>query len=362
MKTLVAHKEHFLALDFLRGVAALSVFAFHWLAFQNYLSLAFLGVDFFFMLSGFVVAYAYERRLLEDMALGQFCAVRLIRLYPMILAGLALGIMHGALRNFFLPAEAAPYSITALAAAANLFMVPVDLSRFNLPGMYPLDVALWSLFYELLANFIYAAFIRHWSLMMLALVAGAGFLGLCFMAVHRGSTPGMELSLGDALSGMSCGLARVAFAYFVGVLLFRWRKKLECLRSIKAPPIVLAAMILALTVSATSVPTPVQVGLIAVAFPAIILLGANYVPVGREAGLYAISGRLSYPFYVLHLPLLVIMMGFLKWRHLYDVHWASWFGVPMAAGVAVVSWLILRIYDEPVRRRLSQFTRGVKLR
>jgi hypothetical protein len=122
------------------------MFAFHWPAFFGPYMFGFFGADFFFMLSGFVIAYAYERRLLEGMALTRFCAVRLIRLYPMILAGIALGAPHGAMRNFFLPAEAAPHSITVLAIAANLLMIPVNLRQFGLPGMYPLDVALWSLF------------------------------------------------------------------------------------------------------------------------------------------------------------------------------------------------------------------------
>jgi peptidoglycan/LPS O-acetylase OafA/YrhL len=346
-------KRHFLALDFLRGVAALTVFTFHWLAFFGYWSLGFLGVDFFFMLSGFVLAYAYEARLLSGLSLSGFCRVRLIRLYPMILAGLALGAVHGVLRDIFLPAESPTYSITTLAITANLFMVPVDLSRFGLPGMYPLDVALWSLLYELLANVIYAAFIRRWSMMTLALVAGLGFLGLCSMAAHPGLAPGMELSRGDALSGMYYGLARVAFAYFVGVMLFRWHQNLAWLRGIKAPPVVLAAMILALTVSAPTVPAPVQIAVIALGFPLIILLGANHVPAEPISMFYAISGRLSYPFYVLHIPVMVSIMGFLKWMHLYDVLLIRWYGILMAACIAGASWIALHYYDEPGRRWLS---------
>jgi peptidoglycan/LPS O-acetylase OafA/YrhL len=357
MKTRDADKEHFLALDFLRGVAALSVFAFHWMAFQNYLSLGFLGVDFFFMLSGFVVAHAYDRRLLAGMSLGQFFAKRLIRLYPMILAGVALGTIHLLLRNMLVPAETTPYSVTALAVAANLFMVPVDLSHFGFLGIYPLDVALWSLFYELLANLIYAAFVHRWSLPTLAVVVGAAFLDLCFMAIHPGSTTGMELSRGDALSGMGYALARVAFAYFAGIILFRWRQSLPWLRSMRAPPLVLAVMILTLMCSALDVPAPIQIAVIALMFPAIILLGANHDPVGRLAKLYANAGDLSYPFYVLHLPVMFTIMGFLKWRHLYKVPGVVWYGIPIALSISAASWVALRYYDEPARQWLSRASR-----
>jgi peptidoglycan/LPS O-acetylase OafA/YrhL len=77
-------KHHFAALDGLRGVAALTVLALHGLAapfdFAYLVPHAHLAVDFFFMLSGFVIAYAYERRLLTSMSVKEFIAVRLIRL------------------------------------------------------------------------------------------------------------------------------------------------------------------------------------------------------------------------------------------------------------------------------------------
>jgi peptidoglycan/LPS O-acetylase OafA/YrhL len=162
------------------------------------------------------------------------------------------------------------------------------------------------------------------------------------------------LSRGDALSGMGYGLARVAFAYFVGVMIFRLHQNLACLRSIKAPPLILATMILTLSISATAVPALIQIGVIALVFPAIILLGANHDRAGRLSGLYSISGRLSYPFYVLHVPVMVTIMGFLKWRHLYYVPWVGWYGVPIAVGIAGVSLMALRHYDEPLRRWLSE--------
>jgi peptidoglycan/LPS O-acetylase OafA/YrhL len=143
------------------------------------------------------------------------------------------------------------------------------------------------------------------------------------MAVHPGPAPGVELNRGDTLTGMGDGLTRTAFAYFVGVILFRLHQNRDWLRSTKAPPVALAAILFVLfSVAATTFPALLQIAVIALAFPAIILLGANHVPAGRMSGYYAIAGRLSYPFYVLHISVMITMMGFLKWRHIFEVSFA----------------------------------------
>jgi peptidoglycan/LPS O-acetylase OafA/YrhL len=53
---------------------------------------SYLAVDFFFILSGFVLAHAYEDRLLAEMTPTQFLCLRLIRLYPLYLIGTLIGI------------------------------------------------------------------------------------------------------------------------------------------------------------------------------------------------------------------------------------------------------------------------------
>ena len=65
-------REHFLTLDFLRGVAAIAVFMHHWGIWSsaNLFGQGFFAVDFFFVLSGFVIAYAYDSRLQGSMNFG----------------------------------------------------------------------------------------------------------------------------------------------------------------------------------------------------------------------------------------------------------------------------------------------------
>ncbi len=81
-------KAHYPILDGLRGVAAIMVVAFHILEtfsggdhVKQIINHGYLAVDFFFVLSGFVIGYAYDDRW-NNMTLGGFFKRRLIRLHP----------------------------------------------------------------------------------------------------------------------------------------------------------------------------------------------------------------------------------------------------------------------------------------
>ena len=85
-------KKHYAILDGLRGVAAIMVVAFHIMEahatsrFDQVINHGYLAVDFFFLLSGFVISYAYDDRW-SKMSLGDFFKIRLIRLQPMVIMG-----------------------------------------------------------------------------------------------------------------------------------------------------------------------------------------------------------------------------------------------------------------------------------
>src|ERR1700710_2350874 len=90
-------KSHYEILDGLRGVASLLVVAFHVFEtfnggsrFKQIINHGYLAVDFFFLLSGFVVAYAYDDRW-GKMSQWEFYKRRLIRLQPMVIMGSIIG-------------------------------------------------------------------------------------------------------------------------------------------------------------------------------------------------------------------------------------------------------------------------------
>lgn len=89
--TYLASKPHYEILDGLRGVAAVMVIIFHLFEahaggshLTQIINHGYLAVDFFFMLSGFVIGYAYDDRW-NRMTVGTFFKRRIIRLHPMVI-------------------------------------------------------------------------------------------------------------------------------------------------------------------------------------------------------------------------------------------------------------------------------------
>lgn len=97
----LASKPRYEILDGLRGVAAVLVVAYH--LFETYyggsadqpINHGYLAVDFFFVLSGFVIGYAYDDRW-DKMSTWSLFKRRLIRLHP-------IGLAYAALKLYDLP-------------------------------------------------------------------------------------------------------------------------------------------------------------------------------------------------------------------------------------------------------------------
>jgi peptidoglycan/LPS O-acetylase OafA/YrhL len=267
----------YLALDGLRGVAAAAVVTYHagvglklhWLVPRGYLA-----VDFFFVLSGFVLARAYGERLANRrVSAVEFLKKRYLRLWPVACAGTALGIALS------WPAAERAWSV----ALAGLFMVP----NFWRAGLttYPYNPPHWSLWHELVANYVYGLLAPRLGTRLLASWIGASAV---ILTVH-------VLTAGNA---DDLWLARVAYSFAVGIALRRVRP---------APGGVSVLALSALLVLALCAggPSRFDLLLILVLLPAIVWAGASST-VGRRAGaVCSMAGRISYPLYACHMPMLL---------------------------------------------------------
>lgn len=123
-------KPHYNILDGLRGVATLTVVWFHiFEAFatshlDQVINHGYLAVDFFFVLSGFVVGYAYDDRW-KKMTIKDFLKRRFIRLHPLVV----IGAIIGAVMFYFQGCsfwDVSQVSVTMLLVATlmNAFLIP----------------------------------------------------------------------------------------------------------------------------------------------------------------------------------------------------------------------------------------------
>lgn len=278
-------RERFATLDGFRGIAAIMVFLSHVegaapigsapIAMPFRAVGGYLAVDLFFVLSGFVLACAYDERLRAGYSTGRFMALRLVRLYPM-------------------------YFVTALAfwgGFHQLLMIP------NLaPGtsLYAPNIPMWSLGLELVANLLYALVIVHLGWRGIgAVLAVSGLLVIARAVGHAGS-----IDFGAGIEQAHWALVRTLFSFTMGVALFRLRQR-RAMRSSDSR----RGWLLLILLPLPFLPDPASRAwwdllCVFALFPALVWLGASWdLPRSR---LVKALGDMSYPFYCIHFPLLIL--------------------------------------------------------
>ncbi|RVU12845.1 acyltransferase [Rhizobium sp. RMa-01] len=337
-------KPHFIFLDELRGIAAISVALLH--ASQvfgfNLNSHAYLAVDFFLCLSGFVLANAYDQKLRSGaLRSPAFLLKRMVRLYPMIVVGVGLGVV--ALQVAYAPGiSLADVSILAVGALLLLpagFLLGQEAFAINNP--------LWSIFFEMVAGMIYGSVARlrihFWhEIAALALLAAA-----LFAIVSIEGTIG-PVGFGNWRTFFE-GFVRAGFSFLAGILIFRWQiiQRIPAVRR-QIPLFVLIAVLFLPFAAPRDIYDFVC---IAVIIPIVVALAAA-VPQSEEQPFAAYLGQLSYPLYTVHLP--VIQLGS-QFQNVTN----SFIPLPIAvsctllAAVAGAHFLHTQ-FDRPVRAYLSR--------
>ncbi len=350
------NKTHMATLDGLRGVAALSVMLMHFSKTWHtglILPRAYLAVDFFFALSGFVIAKSYEDRLKGSLSFLKFSKLRLQRLYPLILFATCLAAVEAGLRIFAHgPPQTVHGGLTLFVEFGLGILLLPDFFAIN-NRMFPLDAPAWSLFYEFGVNFLYAGIVRYltiWRLVAVLVVAG---VCLIHLNVKHGSA-----DFGYSAIQFKAGAARVVFSFFAGVLLYRLR-----LRGSFAglPPLsgfwLAGALLLTFLPPAYHFPWYYDPVCIFIVYPLIIAIGSEDHLTVPGVSLALWLGRLSYPVYLLHWPLIAQNADWIfHGRHGLGLVATT---AVSALAVVLVSWLVLVFYDEPVRARLK---RGLRRR
>ncbi len=363
-------KPHYQLLDGLRGVTALMVMWYH--IFEGFATSpidqnfnhGYLAVDFFFMLSGFVVSYAYDDRWKSSLTLKGFLKRRLIRLQPMVVMGVFLGaitfIIQGQKQWDGTPVTP---SMLFLALLLNLFLIPaIPGSRLEVRGngeMYPLNGPNWSLFFEYIGNLLYALFIRKMSTRWLATLTCISGLGLTFFALCNLSGFG-HLGVGWSLSDYNFpgGMLRLLFSFCAGLLISRIFKPI----AVRGAFWICSLLIILLL----SIPyignenTLWTNGLydsvcILIIFPLLLWIGASGKATdNKTARVCKFLGDISYPVYVVHYPFMYLFYAWL-WSE-EKIPFAEAWPIALAVyfGSILLAYICLKWHDEPLRKWLNK--------
>jgi len=338
----------FTTFDGLRGVAALLVVSRHVGPYFGPLSFpeTYLAVDLFFLLSGFVIANAYDARLAKGGFVTDFFKIRMIRLYPLYAAGLAVAVV---LRLYMHGEEGDPWRLGALAQTALLALVLLPGPKGDPTGGYSLNSPSWTLLPEIVINMAYAVLFRWMTTRVLIALIFVGSLGMVVAELTRGT-----LDVGFPDHAEWATPFRMGFSFFAGVLM---RRRFDGVRR-EAPLTALACVIVviaALTAHPPEAVRPVyELGLALIGFPLLILVASRVEATGRLGAAFHTLGLMSYAVYTLHLPVGLLIYQVLRRRNIIDVWYsAPWSGFVYLAFIAAFAVLADRLYDQPVRRWLT---------
>ncbi|MFO3706431.1 acyltransferase family protein [Xanthomonas codiaei] len=351
-------KTHFDVLDGLRGTAALLVVVFHLqgigVAFAHdklILPHAYLAVDFFFALSGFVIGYAYDDRW-SAMSTRQFFMARLIRLHPLVVAGAVLGVLSYLFGPFASTAQTSPLPLVLAAFALCLLVLPAPMLENRWHDTHPINGPSWSLLQEYIANIAYALILRSLSVRALCIVASVAWVALAGGALAAGS-----LDIGYGWDNLWGAPLRLAYPFTVGLLVYRTHHKLAHIRLGLIPLSIIMTGLFCFPslgeVGGVKLSALYDLFCVSVMFPTILLLGIHSEPAGWRAEMARWFGRISYPLYITHFPMAFVFLN-------YTVSQKPSPPMALAAGVAtfvamvVFALAILRYFDEPVRARLRK--------
>ncbi|WP_312490042.1 acyltransferase [Sphingomonas sp.] len=358
-------KPHFEVLDGLRGTAAMLVVAFHIQGItvlfdpaRLMLPHAYLAVDFFFALSGFVIGYAYDDRW-GAMTMRGFVGRRLLRLHPLVVLGTLLGLVSYLGDPFAGDRQAAPASLVLLAFVAGLFALPAPPLPNRLGDSHPLNAPAWTLLQEYIANLVYALILRRLRVRALVALTGLAALASLVTALSLGS-----YDTGWGLDNFWGAPVRLAYPFLAGLLVYRMRDRLPAVRLgfpiLSLILVVLFAAPVLPVVGAIKLNGLYQAICVLLIFPAIIVAGRHSGGGRTMVGLCRWAGRISYPLYITHYPFVYVYMNWVATRPASSGTTAF---VATALYLFTLGFAVLahRRWDVPLRRALRRrFTAGAR--
>ena len=372
-------KPHYHILDGLRGAAALMVVWYH--VFEGFafaegsaidvFNHGYLAVDFFFMLSGFVISYAYDDRW-GKMSMGDFFKRRLVRLHPMIVMGAIIGtvtFLLGGCEKW--DGAVTPMSGVMLAFFLTCCFIPAwPGAMHEVRGngeMFPLNGPAWSLFFEYFGNICYALFIRRFSTKVLAIwtaILGVIYAWFAVFNVSGYECVGVGWTIMDNVNIFG-GMLRMMFPFSLGMLLARNFKPTR-VRGVFWLAIVMLFALFSVpffpSVDGICMNGIFEMCCIMLVFPTLVWLGASGVTSDKvSASVCKFLGDISYPLYIVHYPVMYLFYAWLIKNRLYTLG-ETWQVVACVYATNVLlAFAALKLYDEPVRKWLATKLRiGVK--
>ncbi|OOQ57323.1 acyltransferase family protein [Mucilaginibacter pedocola] len=360
----LASKPHYPILDGLRGVAAIIVVTFHLTEplgtghLDIIVNHGYLAVDFFFLLSGFVIGYAYDDRW-NKMTVGSFFKRRIERLQPMVILGMTLG----AIGFYYTDSAIWPLihevplwkMLLVYVIGCTILPIPLSLDIRGWQEMHPLNSVGWSLFFEYIANILYAVWIRKFSKTALAILVAISAIALAQLAITNGDVSGgWTLNVEQ----VRVGITRTMYPFFAGLLMSRVVKPGSIKNAFLWCSILVAVVLYMPRIGGAEhlwMNGVYESICIIIVFPLIVYLGASGVVAGAtESKICKFLGDISYPLYLVHYAIVYFYVAWISNNKGTTIVQAWPVALAVLVGSIILAYITLKWYDEPVRKWLRK--------
>lgn len=339
-------KPHFNILDGLRGIAALAVVIFHFMEWvfpdynQNFIGHGFLAVDFFFCLSGFVMGYAYDNRM-RQMGLKNFFTLRLIRLHPLVVLGSVLGLTGFLLDPFSNAYTNYNAGSILLLFISSIMLIPMPAMEDRAFNLFGLNAPSWSLFWEYIANIMYAFILCRIKRSVLVIITILAAILLCYVSYRSGNLLG-----GWSGETFWDGGARLAYSFSAGLLIYRSNWIIKNKTGFFGLAVLLS---LAFIMPGTSFNWLTELLVVLFYFPLIVSLGAGSTLSPKMKNICMFSGNISYPLYMTHYAAIWIFGNYYT-SSKPTMDQLPFIIVPGVILLVAFACLVMKFYDIPVRK------------
>lgn len=366
-------KPHYELLDGLRGVAALLVIWYH--VFEGFafagggiiesINHGYLAVDFFFILSGFVIAYAYDDRWAKKkLTLKSFFKRRLIRLHPMVIMGAVIGLIAYLMQGGVTwEGTHVGISMVTVAFLYAMFFIPaIPGAGYDVRGngeMFPLNGPAWSLFFEYIGNILYALFVRRLSDKWLAVLVAVLGVAVVWYTTTDAAGYGM-FGVGWTLdvANFFGGLIRMLFPFTMGMLIQHHFKPIKIRGAFWICSVILVVLFHVPFIEGNEyicLNGLYEAFCIVCVFPLLIWMAASGVTTDKfSTGICKFLGDISYPVYIVHYPLMYLFYAWLIDNKYYTLGETWPIAIAVCVASVVLAYACLKFYDEPVRKWLTK--------
>ena len=370
-------KQRYEILDGLRGVAALMVIIFHFFELYSFgnpskqiINHGYLAVDFFYVLSGFVLGYAYDDRW-DKMSYWDFYKRRLIRLHPMVIAGSLLGMCY-----FFLGECINSPNIESvnplyffLTIIMSILMIPCpaqmdirgwgETNSFNGPN--------WTLTYEYIVNILYSLIFRRLHTIIIGILTLASALLLVnltcnfdiFNVMNERESNKYTVIGGWSLTSceLCVGFTRLFYPYFAGYLVYRLKLKIRIPYSFIICSIILITFLSMPRLEKEGYPIfngIYEAIVIILIFPLVIIIGAGDTTKNEIlTKICKFIGELSYPIYITHYPIIYMNSAWTSFHMKDSLFNKIMISIGSFCIMVFNAYSLIELYDKPVRKWLA---------